>query len=255
MYQAVRELEADWQAGRPRPIEDYLPRTDDGDSSLCADLILCDLEWQWRSKAAALPKTNASQDTLKNRLLVEDYLDAVGYRPTSPHLSKLVLGEYRIRQIWGDEPQHDEYQQRFPGDYASFQTALHEAPYKLSSLAINIQYGSSRVLETSLDRPLQFGRQQEGDPVPYSRVTDTGFDRIIIGRHDERHMSRNSLRLELASKTQLNVSNLSTFQVVTINSISKLEPGDTTSLQPPASLALMERLITVADGAGLAQGT
>ena len=251
MFQAVRELEADWRAGKPRPIEDYLPRTDDGDSSLLADLILCDLEWQWRSRPAASPKTNSSQETPKNRLFVEDYLNAVRYQPTSHHLCQLVLGEYRIRQIWGDEPLHDEYQQRFPGDYASFQAALHEVPYKLSSLAINIQYGGSQVFETLLDKPLQFGRQQEGDPVPYSRVTDSDFDRVIIGRRDERHMSRNSLRLELASKTQLHVSNLSTFQVVTVNSISKLEPGGTKSLQPPASLALMERMITVAEEAGL----
>ena len=250
MYQAVRELEADWRAGRPRPIEDYLPRADADDSSLCADLILCDLEWQWRSKAATSRQNVSAQDRLKNRLFIEDYLKAVGYQPTPPHLSKLVLGEYRVRQIWGDEPLHAEYQRRFPGDYASFQAALHEAPYKLSSLAINIQYGGSQVFATSLDKPLQFGRQQEGDPLPYSRVTDTGFDRIIMGRRDERQMSRNSLRLELASKTQLNVSNLSTFQAVTINSISELEPGGTTSLQPPASLLLMGRLITVAEGDG-----
>ncbi len=249
MKHAVRELEADWQAGRPRPIEDYWPRAGAGDSSLCADLILCDLEWQWRSKAAEPAQHISSKGTPRNRLFIEDYLNAVGYQPTSSHLSKLVLGEYRARQIWGDQPQPDEYQQRFPGDYASFQAALHEAPYKLSTFAIHIQYGGARVLTTCLDKPLQFGRQQAGDPLPYCRVTDGGFDRVIMGRRDERHMSRNSLRLELASKTQLHVTNLSTFQVVTINSISKLEPGGSLSLQPPVSLLLMERLITVAEDA------
>src|SRR5262249_36575739 len=77
---ARRRFEADWQAGRPKPLEDYLPGADHCDYlATLVELVHIELEFVWKSWQPAgtdrtTKQTGASASPVCQPALVETYL-------------------------------------------------------------------------------------------------------------------------------------------------------------------------------------
>jgi eukaryotic-like serine/threonine-protein kinase len=127
------------QGGPPPRIEDFLPHPEDGksvagasdqqpveDSALLVNLVMTDLEYRWRrrggtdlrvSEDGTAPldaQSPALSSTLPNRPLLEHYVaryPVLG--PVQQLPLDLIEDEFRIRHLYGDRPQPDEYVARF----------------------------------------------------------------------------------------------------------------------------------------------
>ena len=125
------QFEQAWQSGNAPEIEQFLAGLEDQwknwdqttRSKLLEELIKLDLEFRWRQlhQAGGITADMAEQDTLvagadeSKRWFLEDYVRQHPQLGSSGKLSlELVLEEYRVRQLWGDSPTHQEYVKRFP---------------------------------------------------------------------------------------------------------------------------------------------
>ena len=84
---------------------------------LVESVVLTDLEWHWR--------TNPKQSRL-----LDDYIEFLG--PLDRISLPIVEEEYRARHNWGDRPDHDEYQRRFPHLASDLSKALNHIDTALS---------------------------------------------------------------------------------------------------------------------------
>jgi tetratricopeptide (TPR) repeat protein len=107
---ARRRFEAAWRAGRPEPIERFLPPPDHARFlATLEELIHIELELQWK---------RGSEDTALDggRTLprVEHYLDRFPCLHEPDVLLRLLRQEFAVRQRHGDRPNAGEYRARFP---------------------------------------------------------------------------------------------------------------------------------------------
>ena len=85
-----------------RFIAEIPDQESDQSQALIQELVLIDLEWQWRTGGDSPP-------------LLEEYLKQAPQLGTTDTLPiALVVEEYRVRHNWGDRPSHEEFQRRFP---------------------------------------------------------------------------------------------------------------------------------------------
>src|SRR5687768_10862825 len=117
----LERFEAAWQDGPAPALAAFLPPAQAGSSpaadpacvELFHELLKIDLEYRWRISAeGGLPEHGA----LPGRPRLEDYLALLPGFGTLHDLPIEVAGEeYRVRQRWGERPEHAEYLERFPG--------------------------------------------------------------------------------------------------------------------------------------------
>jgi tRNA A-37 threonylcarbamoyl transferase component Bud32 len=107
----LERFELAWQSGTVPAIEDFVPAVRKGRRRLLQELVKIDLEYRWRRTPSQIPPG----DMWPARPLLEDYvarLERLG--PLSRLPIELIGEEYRVRQRWGDRPDHAEYRRRFP---------------------------------------------------------------------------------------------------------------------------------------------
>jgi tRNA A-37 threonylcarbamoyl transferase component Bud32 len=124
----IHAFEEAWKLGPAPSISQFLPPPSSNSSTeqfrieLLNELIRIDIEFKW--KAAQQNFAFSTEPLAGSRCFVEDYWSEFkdeGIRPVIP--LDLIGEEYRVRQLWGDRPKHDEYTSRFP-DHLSEMTAL-----------------------------------------------------------------------------------------------------------------------------------
>ncbi len=119
--EACDRFEAAWKAGEHPRIEDFLDIDWPGGgpppvAELVAELILIDLEYRWRLSARASGKQQKRRPDsgLPIPARLADY--AVQYPTVGPLAQvseELIVEEYRVRRVWGDRPDHEEYLDSF----------------------------------------------------------------------------------------------------------------------------------------------
>jgi tRNA A-37 threonylcarbamoyl transferase component Bud32 len=117
----IHDFEQSWQRDRPGEIADFLLRTPALPSlkrhELLVELICIDLEFRWRQ---------FSRDPVSHgRRLLESYaaeFPEIGSLDRMP--IELIGEEYRVRQVWGDRPEHAEFFSRFPAQQEQLRTEL-----------------------------------------------------------------------------------------------------------------------------------
>jgi tRNA A-37 threonylcarbamoyl transferase component Bud32 len=126
-------FERAWQGKGPPTIEAFLPParlTARTARALVRELIKIDLEYRWRRP---LPETKAAS-CLPGQPRLEDYVERL---PLLGPLKKLPLDligeEYRVRQRWGDRPDHAEYARRFPRHKSALRKALDRIDAELAA--------------------------------------------------------------------------------------------------------------------------
>ena len=115
--QVLDRFESVWQTGSPPAIADFLPHSPVARRELLTELIMIDLEYRWRRSQPMEPKATSVLPRL------ESYLEH--FPDLEPLLcAELIAEEYRVRQRWGDRPDHAEYTRRFPRQAAELASAL-----------------------------------------------------------------------------------------------------------------------------------
>lgn len=120
--QLLDRFDRAWRSGTPPRMEEYLALLAPArwPSAACRDfleeLVRVDLEYRWRGRASpGAPMLRPATKAPEDRLLLEDYARRYPQLGRPEQLSlELVAWEYRVRQRWGDRPQHPEYLRRFP---------------------------------------------------------------------------------------------------------------------------------------------
>jgi serine/threonine-protein kinase len=110
----LEQFEGLWRRGAAPILADFLaklPHDSAGEPrALLEELVKIDLEYRWRQ----LQETGA--DAAAAPPLLEDYARQHAELGPAAALSQELIGEeYRVRQRWGDQPDHAEYVARFPG--------------------------------------------------------------------------------------------------------------------------------------------
>jgi tRNA A-37 threonylcarbamoyl transferase component Bud32 len=107
-------FELAWQTGVPPAIEAFLPPALSARRTLLHELVKIDLEYRWRQ---APPHASGPR--------LDDYVRRLPRLGSPRRLPiELIAEEYRVRQRWGDRPDHAEYIGRFPRHAAELPAAL-----------------------------------------------------------------------------------------------------------------------------------
>ena len=93
-----------------------------------------------------------------------------------------------------------------------------------------------RVLATSLDKPLDVGRQREGEPAPAVRIDRTGGARVVIAPIDDVEVSRSHVELAPTSGGAVKITNASRTLLLRISPTESLAPQESTLATPPVLL-------------------
>lgn len=115
-----------WQSGEIPDIGQFLAEASDepqeSRQGRSVELVAIDLEYRWRFYADGrrLPESKTGEETralparVPERPHLEDYLAVFPQLGTLPEIeTDLVLEEYRVRHLFGDRPNHDEFRKRF----------------------------------------------------------------------------------------------------------------------------------------------
>ncbi|MCA9178751.1 MAG: serine/threonine protein kinase [Planctomycetales bacterium] len=133
-------------------IGDFLPvEVSDGTRGALIELVTIDLERRWRastSEAATIPPDTEQLPALP---ILEDYIvryPTLGSAASLP--VELIVDEYRVRQLWGDKPNRDEYLRRFPEHSNELWNALNKLANETEfeeTLALNRQRSFKSAIE------------------------------------------------------------------------------------------------------------
>jgi serine/threonine-protein kinase len=108
---ARRRFEADWRAGKPGPIEAYLPPpADPRRHATLEELVFIEIE-------CILKRRRAGDDTLPAHS-IEAYLRRFPELANPDTVRRLVQEEWLVRHRFGETPSRNEYRSRFPTLFA-----------------------------------------------------------------------------------------------------------------------------------------
>lgn len=105
------KFESAWVQTPFPDLRNYLgENTGESQVTLLAELIQIDLERRWRSDVAV-----PAADPIPARPKIEDYLTALPEFESLDQIPlEVIVAEFRVRQIWGDQPDLSDFVSRFP---------------------------------------------------------------------------------------------------------------------------------------------
>lgn len=119
----INRFEIAWQSSPSPNIEDYLPSLgSDGYLGTLQELVIIDLEFCWKRQSSASSSLATSPSP------VEAYVQRFPVLGDEPQLQKLVEEEFLIRHRYGDQPNPDEFVERFPQHGELLQKLANEIP-------------------------------------------------------------------------------------------------------------------------------
>ena len=124
-----------------------------------------------------------------------------------------------------------------------------------SSLRIEIFENQNLAYSTTIDEPLELGRQTETERGPFigAEPGASGVRRLVIARRYERDVSRQHVLLEPLGNGLLLLRNLSGSQPVMLNETTPLPAGGSTQVNLPARLLVGSKTVRVESAAPAAQ--
>lgn len=128
MEECLDRFDEAWHAGEPPSLAEAAAADGAVLPPLVTELIKIDLEHRWR-RARVQASSTAGSQTATGQLSaadppilgglplcarLEDYANLLPQCFASPMSLELIAEEYRVRQLWGDRPNKDQYHARFP---------------------------------------------------------------------------------------------------------------------------------------------
>lgn len=254
----VDRFEQAWEGAEPPDVATFLGCVADRRSDesfwrrLVWELVCVDLEHRWRRYGTG------EQETVAHRQA--DAGGRVGL-PTPPRLEhyvgrfpelgaaddiplQAVVREFRVRHYWGDRPAIRGYASRFAHLHGQLETALSQVLAEVTPLALCVYYRQRLTYATRLGTAMEIGRQQSGEPPPYSEsVTDVGV-RLIMAPSQERKISRRHVGLQRLPSGVVRVTSLTTKGDIGLGP-NRLPPGGTADAALPMLLVLGQYAIRV----------
>jgi adenylate cyclase len=115
----------------------------------------------------------------------------------------------------------------------------------MSPWQVNIYENGQLLHSAQRSGPLELGRQDEGEPGPYTQRMLTGRYRLIIARREEQTISRRHVLLEECPDGRVRVTNLSTTQPVHLPGGGEVRPGAEAELALPLDLTVGPKAVRV----------
>lgn len=142
-------FDAAWQTGVPPRLDEFLARARGAARRpLLDELVKVDLEYRWR---VAIP----DNDAIGSHPRLEAYLRRFPELGPAERLSvPLIAEEYRVRHWWGDRPERQEYNQRFPRHGVPLAEALRRIDLQLEEESVRRRKGTLPSLSWSDETPL-----------------------------------------------------------------------------------------------------
>jgi adenylate cyclase len=111
--------------------------------------------------------------------------------------------------------------------------------------SVQVSEGARMVWEGELEGPLEIGRQDRGEPAPFSTLMREGRQRLIIARAEETDVGRRHTVLTALPDGRLRLVNNSNVQPIRLRDDRELAPGAAVELPLPVVLALGRRTVSV----------
>ena len=150
--QAIEDFEVAWIVGDHAP--DILHAVKQHSKFVATEMVLIDMECRWRF-TSKLPN-----DAIGAQPRWDDYLRVVGDVDDSLRLRGLAE-EYRSRQLWGDQPNHDHFVARLPGQTIELSRRLRKIDAELNADG----------LTTRRKNPPSIGTPDPRAPLPFHDFT------------------------------------------------------------------------------------
>ncbi|MCE9544233.1 MAG: serine/threonine protein kinase [Planctomycetia bacterium] len=134
----IEAFEAAWRQGVVPGIADYLsadpPLGPDDAQRLLLELIAVDLEYRWREGPGEIQADSSADDGLRVRPTLHRYAAEFDQLGTVDRLPTwLMAEEYRVRQLWGDRPSHDQFFANYPRHFAALIPLLRRIDLELAA--------------------------------------------------------------------------------------------------------------------------
>lgn len=113
----------------------------------------------------------------------------------------------------------------------------------LGKLFLEVYRSDQEVAKFGVDRVTEIGRQQAGEPVPYTKVNLPGLDRIILTPIEDTKVSRKHLRIEPRHDGGVVLFNASSKNSIPLLGENWLAPGESRNLELPVSCEVGDSLV------------
>jgi hypothetical protein len=154
---ACEQFEAAWRSGRPRAIDEFLPRDDQPvDLETLAELVGLEIRLAWEDWRIREPSTPADRPAL-----LETYLERFPKLDCAPFAWRLIQREYVTRLGNDNPPASGEYHRRFPRWVAAVEE---EQRLAMTAEPDPAATGPAAVWPTGIPRADGAGRPPADDP-------------------------------------------------------------------------------------------
>lgn len=189
-------------------------------------LVQIDLERRWKSVRSIPHLTTAQYEQLLPVTL------------SRTALIELVSHEYKVRNRWGDcVLLHDLFQ-----DYQHLGNRLLKSLQQRAAAifwpVVSLFDDQDARLEVAFDRRITAGRQRPKDPPPWQYSTTAQEHHLVLCDRTDTSLSRDQLRLTLASPHAVIIHNTSSNRSLAIRDSDVLNPGDKHRVPLPAYIHL-----------------
>lgn len=113
------------------------------------------------------------------------------------------------------------------------------------TLSLFVYHQERQVYTTRVEGPLEVGRQQQGEPAPYSQVKTADATRIVVASLGESSLSRQQVRIEPLPNDMARVINISAAVPMVTDTEMTISPGERRELKLPFVLAVGNRTLRV----------
>ena len=181
------------------------------------------------------PSTNGFHAPVPRRPRAKDYEALLGEDWTSTECRRrMILAEWQIRCVAGDEPDIADFLLEFDGD-ARWQAELYEALSNLSAVKLQVTQNNEIMIEQFLPPRFVLGRQVRGEPAPPAWLPDA--QKLVVIATDNTNLSRRQLEFRRCRTHEFEVTNASRNVSVELGRF-KLKPGQAQRLPTPVSLEM-----------------
>lgn len=247
----VERFEQAWEGAEPPSIAGFLANLAEEKSDesfwrrLVRELVGVDLDHRWRrhgggeqETATYRPGSADGAADLPRLPRLEDYLDRFPELGSGENIPlELVVSEFRARHHWGDRPPVEGYAARFAHLHGQLEEALSQVLAEVTPLTLRVYCHRHLAYVTHMATAVEIGRQQSGEPPPFSESVMGDRVRLVIAPLEEKKISRRHVYIERVKRGVVRVTSLTAKGDIGVDHV-RLPPGGCAEAELPVLLVL-----------------